>query len=107
MVCKSRFFPWTSALERQLCARLSYTESHVPHFFFDVHDGAQNYDNEGVPCADLKAAAKQADALLPEIAYNRVARDSERQIITVLVRDEEGHPVYHAALSQVGTWLIR
>jgi hypothetical protein len=79
----------------------------VPRFFFDVHDGILERDDEGVLCADLQAAAQEADALLPAIALNRVATDSERQTITVLVTDEEDHPVYQATLSQVGTWLIR
>ena len=90
-----------------MCSRLLRAESLVPRYFFDVHDGVQGRDYEGVLCANLQAAAKEADALLPAIALNREAEDSERQTISVLVTDEEGHPVYQASLSQVGTWLIR
>lgn len=79
----------------------------MPRYFFDVHDGFQERDDEGVFCVDLQAAAHEADRLLPAIALNKVPENSGRQTITVLVTDEDGHPVYQAALSQVGTWLIR
>ena len=79
----------------------------MPRYFFDVHDGVQARDSEGVLCDDQQAAAYEADRLLPAIILNRVPPDSERQTITVLVSDEQGHPVYQAALSHVGTWLTR
>lgn len=79
----------------------------MPRYFFDVHDGAIQRDDEGSVCADLKAAAAAAKRLLPEIALSDVPKDKERQTYTVLVTDEEGHPVYSAALTFVGTWLIR
>ena len=79
----------------------------MPRYFFNVHDGVQGRDDDGVLCSDLQAAAYEADRLLPAIALNRVPADSQRQTITVLVSDSDGHPVYQAALSHVGTWLIR
>lgn len=79
----------------------------MPRYFFDVHNGFQERDEEGVFCADLQAAAHEADRLLPAIILNSAREDGGRQNITVLVTDEEGHPVYQTALSQVGTWLIR
>jgi hypothetical protein len=79
----------------------------VPRYFFDVYDGFQERDDEGVVCANLQAAAYEANRLLPALALSKAPKDSDHQIITVLVTDEEGHPVYQAALSQIGTWLIR
>ena len=79
----------------------------MPRFFFDVHDGFNKRDDEGTVCADVQAAALEAKLLLPEIARHEVPKDGERQTITVLVTDEEGHPVYSAALCFVGTWLLR
>lgn len=79
----------------------------MPRYFFDIHDGRIQRDDEGTVCADLQAAAVAAKRLLPEIAMSEVPKDGERQNYTVLVTDEEGHPVYSAALSFVGMWLIR
>ncbi|PXW51407.1 hypothetical protein [Methylobacterium sp. B4] len=79
----------------------------MPRFFFDVHDGRNERDDEGLVFADVQAAALEAKRLLPEIARDEVPKDGERQAITVLVTDEEGCPVYSAALCFVGTWLQR
>lgn len=79
----------------------------MPRYFFDVYDGFQERDDEGVVCANLQAAAHEANRLLPALALSKSPKGSDRQIITVLVTDEEGHPVYQSALSQIGTWLIR
>ena len=79
----------------------------MPRYFFDVNDGYDERDDEGVLCDDLQAAAWEAGRLLPALANERRAKDRDRQTITVLVTDEEGHPVYQASLSQVGTWLLR
>ncbi|WP_246694973.1 hypothetical protein [Methylobacterium sp. WL6] len=64
-------------------------------------------DDGGVVCADLQAAALEAKRLLPAIAVYEILEDGERQIITVVVTDEDGHAVYSAALTFVGTWLLR
>jgi hypothetical protein len=79
----------------------------VPRFFFDVHDGHHERDDEGTLCDDVQAAALEAKILLPAIARHEIPEDGERQTITVLVTDEDGHPVYSAALCFVGTWLLR
>ncbi|GJD94511.1 DUF6894 family protein [Methylobacterium iners] len=79
----------------------------MPRYFFDVHDGRIQRDDEGTVCTDLQAAATAAKRLLPEITLNELPRGGERQSYTVLVTDEEGQPVYSAALSFVGMWLIR
>ncbi|MBX9930433.1 MAG: hypothetical protein K2Y56_02660 [Methylobacterium sp.] len=79
----------------------------MPRYFFDVHDGHIERDQEGTVCDDTRAAAHMAKRLLPEIVLNEVPKDSERQSFTVLVTDEQGHPVYSAVLCFVGTWLSR
>lgn len=80
----------------------------MPLYFFDVHDGITSLrDDVGIECHDPEAAASHAKEILPAIAADEVPRDGDRQSYTVLVTDEEGHPIYSAALSFVGTWLTR
>ncbi|TXM91274.1 hypothetical protein [Methylobacterium sp. WL116] len=79
----------------------------MPRYFFDIHDGVHRRDDEGTECADLQGAVLEAKKLLPAIAAYDVPKDGERQTITVLVTDEDGHAVYSAALTYVGTWLLR
>jgi hypothetical protein len=79
----------------------------MPRYFFDIHDGVHLRDDEGTECADLQGAALEAKRLLPAIALDEIPKDGERQIITVLVTDEESHAVYSAVLAFVGMWLIR
>lgn len=76
-------------------------------FFFDIDDGRNQRDEEGIMCADLQAAVHEAKRLLPAIVADDVQNDIERQALTVLVTDEEGKAVYLAALAYTGTWLIR
>ena len=63
----------------------------MPRYFFDIHDGRIERDEEGFECADLQAAAQHAKQVLPAIAADEVPKDGERQAFTVLVTDEEGH----------------
>lgn len=79
----------------------------MPRCVFDSHDGVHQRDEAGTECADLHAAALEAKRLLPAIAGDEIPVDGERQTITVVVTDEDGHSVYSAALSFVGTWLLR
>lgn len=79
----------------------------MPRYFFDIHDGVHRHDEEGTFCSDVRAAALEAKRLLPAIAVNEAPNENGRQIITVVVTDEEGHAVYSAALSVIGTWLLR
>ena len=79
----------------------------MPRYFFHINDGRNDRDEDGVECADLLAAVKHAKHLLPEIAADEVPKDGERQAITVLVADEDGKPVYLAAVTYTGSWLIR
>lgn len=79
----------------------------MPRYFFDIHDGRTERDNAGTEYAGPAEAALHAKRLLPEIAVHEVPADGERHVMTVLVTDDEGHPVYSAALTYVGIWLIR
>lgn len=79
----------------------------MPRYYFDINDGRNERDEEGVHCADLQAAVLEAKRLLPAVAADEVPKDGERQAITVLVTDEDGQAVYLAALAYTGTWLIR
>ena len=82
-------------------------ESRVPRYFFDVNDGRNQRDEVGVECTDLQAAALETKKFLPLVASEEVPKDGERQAITVLVSNEEGHSVYFASLTYMGAWLIR
>ena len=62
----------------------------MPRYFFDINDGINQRDDEGVECVSLQAAVHEAKRLLPEIAADEVPKDGERQAITVLVRDHDG-----------------
>lgn len=79
----------------------------MQRYFFDINDGRNERDEEGVMCADLQAAVREAKKLLPKIAADEVPKDGERQAITVLVTDEDGRAVYMAALTYTGSWLTR
>lgn len=80
----------------------------MPRYFFDIHDHTVFRDEEGIDLPGPEEAGQRAKKLLPEIAAHELpAHGSERQAITVLVTDDQGHPIYSAALSYVGTWLRR
>ncbi|RYF22144.1 MAG: hypothetical protein EOO77_04685 [Oxalobacteraceae bacterium] len=79
----------------------------MPRYFFDIHDGSHTHDDVGVECADLQSVALEAKRMLPAVAKDEVPKGSELQSVMVLVTDEEGHPVYSAALTYTGSWLLR
>ncbi|MCJ2113237.1 hypothetical protein MKK64_18820 [Methylobacterium sp. E-025] len=80
----------------------------MPRFFFDILDAnANERDEVGVACVDLEAAVVEAKRALPSIAIDELRRDGDYKNYMVMVRDEEGQAVYSAALSFVGTRLIR
>ena len=64
-------------------------------------------DEVGVEFADLEAAIVEAKRALPSIATDELPRDGDHRSYMVVVRDADGHAVYSAALSFVGTRLIR
>ena len=80
----------------------------MPRYFFDIHDHHKsNHDEEGLEFSDLEAVRLQAMRILPEIAKDEVPADGDRQTFTVMVTDEDGKPVYSAALNFTGMWLLR
>ena len=79
----------------------------MPRYFFDIHDGRKDRDNEWIELPDPDGAARHVKKVLPEIAAHEVHKDREHQACSVLVTDDEGHPVYSAAVTYTGTWLIR
>lgn len=79
----------------------------MPRYFFDIRDHVLIHDDEGTELPSPDAAAQHAQKILPGIAAHEAPMDGERYAFTALVRDEEGHPIYSAALSYVGTWLTR
>jgi protocatechuate 3,4-dioxygenase beta subunit len=79
----------------------------VPRYFFDIHDQKTIRDDDGVELSGPQEAAQYAKKVLPEIAAHEMRKGGEHQGFSVLVTDEDGHPVYSAAVTYTGTWLIR
>jgi hypothetical protein len=79
----------------------------MPRYFFDIHDGSTLRDDEGMDLLGPEDAARHAKTVLPQIAAHEISKDGEHQAFSVLVTDEDGHPIYSAALTYTGTWLIR
>lgn len=79
----------------------------MPRFCFDLKGFHHERDDDGVICADLQSAVREAKKLLPIIASDEVPSDGEHHAVTVLVSDEDGKLVYSGVLSFVGNWLIR
>ncbi len=44
---------------------------------------------------------------LPDAAREVIPKDGDRRAFTVLITDEDGHPVYSATLNYTGLWLLR
>lgn len=83
-------------------------EDFVPRYFFDIRDDVLMRDEEGKEFLSSVEAVRYARRILPEIAAHEVRGEGgERQAFTVVVRDAENHPIYSAALSYVGNWLIQ
>jgi hypothetical protein len=78
----------------------------MPRYFFDHHNGAVARDDTGILFADSEAAINEAMASLPMIAAETIrAADNHCHNIAVVVREEDGSPIYSAALSYCGTRL--
>ena len=70
----------------------------VPKFFFDIHDGELTTDDVGTDLPDLSAARDQAVTVLPDIARDELP-DGDERVFQVVVRDEDGKPVFKATMS--------
>ena len=80
----------------------------MPRYFFDIFDaGSHQRDEVGIECDDLEAAVVEAKQALPAIATDELPCDGDHRNYMVVVRDTDGHAVYSAALSFIGTRLVR
>jgi hypothetical protein len=73
----------------------------MPRYFFDVHDGGFERDEDGVELADADAALRQVWKALPEMAAQLQANGNMARQLRMDVRDEAGNHVFHAALTLV------
>lgn len=74
----------------------------MPRYFFDIHNGGFQRDEDGIECANFEAARREAMIALPEISRWAIPADGDSQAFTVLVRDESGTLVYTATLTFAG-----
>ena len=75
----------------------------MPRFFFDIHDNTKKQiDDTGHVFVTMEQVRKEAQRLLPEIAFHEIPHDGDHRSYLVLVRDEGGHPIYTAALNYQG-----
>ncbi|WP_264050417.1 DUF6894 family protein [Methylobacterium flocculans] len=79
----------------------------MPRYFFDIHDGQTLRDEEGTDLPGPAEAARHAKKILSGIAAHEVLKNGGHQAFSVLVTDEDGRPIYSAAVTYTGTWLIR
>ncbi|GEP07008.1 DUF6894 family protein [Methylobacterium oxalidis] len=77
----------------------------MPRYFFDVHDGGPQSDDTGTELASRDEARAKAKSLLPDIAREEIPKGDDQSTFTVLVRDENNHPVYSATLTFAGSRL--
>ncbi|KAB1073219.1 DUF6894 family protein [Methylobacterium planeticum] len=70
-------------------------------------DSGVKQDDTGVEFAGMTDVRKAAQHRLPDIAREEIPEDGDRQSVTVLVRDEDGHPAYTATSNDAGLWLLR
>ena len=78
----------------------------MARFFFDIHDDTGSHiDADGHEFGSLDQVRKEAQRLLPDIARHELPEDGDRRSYVVLVRDENGQPVYSATLTYAGVIL--
>jgi hypothetical protein len=78
----------------------------MSRYYFDIHDGQQLMrDHTGTELSGPQAIRVEAMYALPTIARDAIPRDGDRQVFTVLVRNESNLVVYTATLSYSGLWL--
>lgn len=74
----------------------------MARYYFDIHDGSFEQDEQGTECADFDAVRREAKRTLPEIAREILPEDGDKHTITVRVRDEQHETVYTATLVFTG-----
>ena len=50
----------------------------MPRYFFDIHDGQLQRDEDGTECADFDAARREAMISLPDVARWEIPSDGDR-----------------------------
>jgi hypothetical protein len=75
---------------------------YVLRFYFDIHDGEIQRDEEGLECQTIEAARARVMASLPDVAELITSNNGDNQAVTVMVRDEEGSQIYAGTLTFTG-----
>lgn len=80
----------------------------MPRYFFDLRiDHDVQADDMGTVFDALEEVRKEAQRLISAVGYEELPDDRDRRTLTVLVKDEDGRPVYTATLSFAGLWLFQ
>ncbi|WP_336492687.1 DUF6894 family protein [Methylobacterium nigriterrae] len=79
----------------------------MPRYFFDVRAGGPEFDDTGTELSGPDDARQKAKRLLPDIARENIPEEGDHHTFAVMVKDENGHPVYSATLTFAGLRLPR
>ena len=80
----------------------------MPRYFFDLHiDHDVQADDTGTVLDNPEEVRKEAKRLLSAVGFEEFPSDGDRRTLVVLVKDEDGGPVYTATLSFTGLWLLQ
>lgn len=72
----------------------------MPRFFFDIYeDDTLQRDEDGLELAGHAQARREAQRLLPKIAYHELPGNGDRKSYVVLANDEHRKPIYPAPLN--------
>lgn len=74
----------------------------MPRYFFDYEDGELHPDEDGIECADLARARREATLSLSEMTRFAIPADGDNKVFSMMVRDEAGTLVYTATLTFAG-----
>jgi hypothetical protein len=81
------------------------SEVQVPRYYFDVHSGDMERDDEGIECLDLEEVKKRAKDLHARVV-NRGMQSSEDQLeCRVFVRNHNDEIIYMCTFSYSGAWI--
>ncbi|WP_148227510.1 DUF6894 family protein [Fulvimarina pelagi] len=86
-------------------AHNSASDRRMPTYYFDIEDDSRlQRDDTGVVCENEEAVRRTAVEALPDIASDGFS-DAGGHTIAILVRNEEGHYVFRAAMTLTADWL--
>lgn len=78
----------------------------MPRYYFDTDDGfTSHHDDTGQELPNAKAARREAVAVLPAMACDKLP-NGDRRDLDVRVRNEANTLIYTASLSFVGEWHV-